>query len=374
MARSVWPCSAAVSRFLSRSEELHELLLSALEQPPANAAAVVGTDTQQQQQQQQQQQPLRDSKIPELQKQHRQQRRQLLLYNDQYIMKPPRSGAACAFAWHSDAAAASAFAASSYAGAYSQDRRHECKSLASDASCASPHVPLQFLSLWIPLEDVGLNSGGLIVLPGSHLWRPGSITQSSSNNSSSSSSSSNNNSSNAQDTHSCCRCAASCPASGESLPPAAVAASSSSCCCCCAAATEAQTASLPGAGAAPPGVSLPARPVKLQCSQELLALLGGDSMLGQRPQSQQPPLQLLVPAGCGVLFWSSTWHASGPNTSEHGRTAFMPQFVSASSGRKRCCSCSRSGLGDGSDVAVQYHSDQRNGCCRSLSLAVPLPL
>jgi ectoine hydroxylase-related dioxygenase (phytanoyl-CoA dioxygenase family) len=40
------------------------------------------------------------------------------------------------------------------------------------------------------------------------------------------------------------------------------------------------------------------------------------------------PVGLLLPAGTAVLFWDDVWHASGGNTTDHERAAFMAQFSS----------------------------------------------
>lgn len=61
------------------------------------------------------------------------------LFNEQYIVKPPRSGLESSFAWHRDS--------------------DWCR----DQALGS------FISIWVALDDVHADNGGLLVRPGTHL-------------------------------------------------------------------------------------------------------------------------------------------------------------------------------------------------------------
>ena len=88
----------------------------------------------------------------------------LVLIGEQYIVKPARGGPGTAFAWHSDGSWLEA--GQSEAGPREPRKREEGEGAATTSTEEEKKTNRQtYLSVWMPLDDVGPGNGGL-VLPG----------------------------------------------------------------------------------------------------------------------------------------------------------------------------------------------------------------
>eukprot|EP00878_Enallax_costatus_P033664 GHUV01037208.1.p1 GENE.GHUV01037208.1~~GHUV01037208.1.p1 ORF type:complete len:291 (+),score=79.13 GHUV01037208.1:98-970(+) len=229
--RTSWPYSAATASFL-QSQQLQETLQDCL-----------GTQT-------------------------------VLLYNEQYIIKPPHSNRS-SFGWHYDS-----------------------QSCGTDQGVKYS----QYLSLWIALDDMMAENGCLVVLPSSHPpagigtcgcgnpvtkdW-PANRTTSASHN----------------------------RLLGQQPPlethPACTAGCTGSCC------SRRQAA-----------LQQPVQYIAVNSTEQLQDALSSSCGCCGGREAVNKPLGLLLPAGTAVLFWDTLWHCSGPNNSRYTRTAYMAQFSS----------------------------------------------